>query len=170
MLVVDIKESKWMAVMNRKIFFMVGLGLGLISFALTAMSGLEVERSSLLQLYNFNDSVNRACIAVWKVLSRNNGDGEIHPELQRFLREREIDDETGAGWTVPMVCFRPAESVWEINEASHRVFLFKWKGRPFGVLAIELSIVPKVRIARFRCGTGAPPSDSTALGRQQRCL
>ena len=49
----DIKESKWMAVMKRKVFFMVGLGLGLIAFALTAMSGLEVERSSLLQLYNF---------------------------------------------------------------------------------------------------------------------
>ena len=152
----DIKESKWMAVMKRKVFFMVGLGLGLIAFALTAMSGLEVERSSLLQLYNFNDSVNRACIAVWKVLSSNNGDGEINPKLLRFLHEREIDDETGAGWTVPMACFRPAESAWERDEASHRVFLFKWKGRPFGVLAIELSIVPKVRIARFRGDTGAP--------------
>lgn len=139
--------------MTNKRILTLGLVSGCITVASMGLIGFEVERSSFLQLYNFNASSARACTYVWKVLRCNND--EPDPALSRFLREHEMDEATGSGWVVPMTCRSyPREDVWAIEESSHKVFLLKWKGNPFGVLVFGKSVLPKVKVVGFRCGVG----------------
>ena len=133
--------------MNIKLF-LAGFVVGLMALVAALLLGLDIEQSSYLQLYNFNEAVASGRCMVLTVMERNR---EIDDGTRSagFLDEYKIDGESGAGWCVPMACCLSKNvSPWATDESEHVVMLFMWRGRPFCVFTLGGGTMPKICTVR----------------------
>lgn len=127
-------------------FFFGGFAAGLAALALCLLLGLDVEQSSYLQLYNFNEAASSGLGMVRTIIERS---GDKSEGVSGFMDEYKMDGDSGAGWAVPMKCrLLEDRDCGSIDESGHIVMLFMWHGRPFGVLTLGKGYLPRLSIVR----------------------
>ena len=134
--------------LSKRKLFLVGFAIGSATLLIGLVLGFRIERSSYLQLYNFNAAVASGCDMMLSTLERS---GVAVEELfsAGFLEEYKMDGESGAGWCVPMQCRLSRDSSpWEADETGCLVVLFMWRGRPFCALALGGGVMPKICVVR----------------------